>query len=402
MMKKPFGAFTPKRGQVRALKRPTSSMTSKRKPPPIAYVQHNEKKAKVTKWCVTVEFLLHATDMQVIEKLRSIGWISWAKVCPHCGTKLRFDGPKSARLRRNSLSHIQPRCPTKRCHRRIPWTVHHPLLHQARRGLTIGQQAAVYLCILLGCNQHAISIQLGISRKTVQLFCFKLKTFIADKVTAKQDTITYVPDDHNWPEVEVDEVTLSKNLIKKKQVRWGNYIGMVRRGLPTSLWIQRLPDRTTGIRSLGPGPLRLADWDAIATKMIANKGVVLHSDSARAYMHKYPRVAQTRVVHCKKWIRGSWKRPFYTKITSVKCDKFKKKVVAGTQIIDGIWRLLRKGKWGCHGGEEDINKNIRWVHSLATVVQTQKSLRSRSMANRHSKVDQLWWLIARIPCTNTF
>ena len=128
--------------------------------------------------------------------------------------------------------------------------------------------------------------------------------------------------------------------------------------MPESLWVCTLPDRTTGAKPPGPGPLRSQDWDVIAKDKISGRGIILHSDSARAYTKKYSRVTQTRVAHCKKFVNGTWTKPFFTKIIKVTYDKKSKHVMAGTQVIDGAWRLLWKGKWGCHGSESSLDMNI--------------------------------------------
>ena len=148
------------------------------------------------------------------------------------------------RLRNNAR--VQARCPKRSCHRRISWTCNHPLLHLGRQGLSIGQQSAIYLSILLGCSHHAISIHLGVSRFTVNAFASKFKAFISNRVTQTQESITFGTDTDNWDELEVDEVTLGKDTTKAGKIRWSNYVGLIRRGIPESLWISRLQDRTTG------------------------------------------------------------------------------------------------------------------------------------------------------------
>ena len=136
---------------------------------------------------------------------------------------------------------------------------------------------------------------------------------------------------------------------------------MIRRGAPSSLWISRLPDWTTSLKAPGPGPIRTKDWNAIARQMVDNKGVIFHSDSAKAYVRPFARLVHTRVIHCKKWQNGTWTKPYCTKRLRVKCNKTYKHVIAGTQIIDGVWRLMRKGKWGGHGRERTLDRDIRWV-----------------------------------------
>ena len=295
----------------------------------------------------------------IVKRLRQLGWLSSCMKCPYCGAKLKNTHTKTDKIRNNAR--LQARCPKRECHRRIPWTANHPLLHLGKQGLPLGQQAAIYLSLLLGCTQHAITIHLGVTRTTVCLLASKLKSFITEQVIKQQDALTYGTENDDWEEVEVDEVTLGKSTTKLGKIQWANYIGLIRRGVPESLWVRRLPDRITGPKSPGPGPIRSHDWDIIAKEKISGRGIILHSDSARAYLRQYPRVTQTRVVHCKKFIKGKWTKPYFTKLVRVTCGKKCKHVMAGTQVIDGVWRLLRKGKWGCHGSKSSLETNIRWA-----------------------------------------
>ena len=188
----------------------------------------------------------------------------------------------------------------------------------------------------------------------------RLKQYITKVVESEQQNITYGTTTADWPEIEVDEVTLQKRNVKDK-IKWSNYIGMIQRGLPSSLWIERLPDRFSSLKSPGPGPIQSKVWNEIAKQKVDGRGIILHSDSARAYLRPYKRMAHTRVVHCRKWKNGAWTKPHFTKNFVVKCDHTKKAVRGGTQIIDGVWRLLRKGKWGVHGDGKDLNASVRWT-----------------------------------------
>ena len=96
-------------------------------------------------------------------------------------------------------------------------------------------------------------------------------------------------------------------------------------------------------------------------------------------------MTHTRVVHCKKWKDGKWTKPFFSKHVKVQCGKRQKVVRSGTQIIDGIWRLLRKGKWGGHGSEQDLEAAIRWVQWKYSRVPGPRSI---SLSGQHLQ-DQL-------------
>ena len=292
IMKKPFGAIVPKRGKARALRRPSSSTSRSTSKKGIKYIQHNDKPEKKTKRDVSMMFVMTASQKQVIEKLKHTGWLSIIKKCPSCQTSL-------AHHRHRHHCCWQARCPIKKCGKRISWTCHHPLLQQGHGNLPLGQQAAS--SHLLGhpvwmqsvCSGHSV----GGYKIHYPGLCWEAQGF---------------------------------------GCKWSNFIGMIRRGSPSSLWISRLPDRTTSLKASGPGPIRSNDWVPIAKQMVAGKGVILHSDSAKAYMKPFARMTHTRVIHCKKFVKGSWTKPFYTKRVKVKRNKKVKHLSAGTQLIDGV------------------------------------------------------------------
>ena len=306
-MKRPYGAIMPKKGKLRALTRPPQRR------PKVPYVQKNEKPRKETKWCVNLKFFMTASDVQILEKLKEYGWLRMHKRCPRCNANLT-----SSRLRRNCQYHS--RCPSRGCQMRVTWTHGHPLLQSGPASLDLRMQASIFLGIALGCTQHALSIQLGLSRSTIQWYVDKLKQYICKVVKKEQDMIAYGTSTDDWDEVEVDEVTLSKVKVGQKH-RWSNFIGLIKRGSPGSLWISRLPDRLTTLKAPGPGPIQSKVWREIAKSKIDNKGIILHSDSARAHLRTYRRMTHTRVVHCKKWKNGKWTKPFFSKHEKVQCGR---------------------------------------------------------------------------------
>ena len=250
-----------KKGKARFLKWPCSNTQFKKKAKTIAYVQKNEKEAKVNRWCVNQKTLLKIPEHKAITMLKKLGWLKLLKHCPHCSTRL-----VSCRTKGNTT--FQSRCPRRGSQRRILWTHDHPLLHQHSTSTPLGHQAAVYLGLLVGCTQHALSVQFGMTRSSIQTHVDRLKQFVASYVLEHQKHITFGTDGDDWQEVEVDEVTLSKTKVANKKHRWGNFIGLVARGRPRSLWISRLPDRDTSLRAPGPGPIRSRDWDPIAKQCL--------------------------------------------------------------------------------------------------------------------------------------
>lgn len=137
-------------------------------------------------------------------------------------------------------------------------------------------------------------------------------------------------------------------------------------GKRTSRVTFRLNPATTKKRAPGPGPIRKRDWKPIATKLLSNKEVVLHTDGARAYTLKLPKVFHCNVVHKKKKakINGKvcWLQPQYTKVYTLKLPGGKNlKVKSGTQTIDRFWRHLREEFKGVNRkpGNQPMTRKIR-------------------------------------------
>ena len=89
--------------------------------------------------------------------------------------------------------------------------------------------------------------------------------------------------------------------------------GLVERGRPSSLILFRLALRMTKKRAPGPGPIRKRDWRPIAQRHLAGKGVILHTDGARAYKMKLAQVIHCNVVHQKKKTNVNGKARFLAK-----------------------------------------------------------------------------------------
>ena len=95
----------------------------------------------------------------------------------------------------------------------------------------------------------------------------------------------------------------------------------------------RLPDRVTGLRAPGPGPLRKSDWKPIFMEHLAGRKIVPHTDSDRACESFTDGIAKTRVVHqVKRDSQGVWHKPHFTKLETIKIsDDESITVTAGTQ-----------------------------------------------------------------------
>ena len=170
-------------------------------------------------------------------------------------------------------------------------------------------------------------------------------------------------DNGEWAEVEADEVTLAKRADGGGYSEWWQYLGIMRRGAPETLILEALPVRKTSTRAPGPGPLREVDWVPIGSKYLAHNRIILHTDSARAYLHKFPLVHHTRVIHQKKKVAGRWLLPRYTRAETINLPTGETiDVLAGTQTIDGLWKRLRASMGESHGSDfSRIDTLVRYM-----------------------------------------
>ena len=152
-----------------------------------------------------------------------------------------------------------------------------------------------------------------------------------------------------WQDVEADEATFARQPQQgrgKKCVLWEQWSGLVQRGKPKTLVLNRLNPPMTVKNAPGPGAIRKVDWLPLGVKHLKDRKVVLHTDSARSYKLKLSGVAHDSVVHCKKRmkIRGKyqWVKPKYVTLKTHKLPNGEKIVrKAGTQHIDA-WRFLKE------------------------------------------------------------
>ena len=119
------------------------------------------------------------------------------------------------------------------------------------------------------------------------------------------------------------------------------------RGASRGLVLKRLKPELSQARARGPGAIRKVEWTPIASELLEDQKVILHTDATKSYKTKIRGVLHDRVVHCKKRVKknGKWKwtPPCYVKIAKHKDPKTGKilKVKAGTQVIDRAWRFLK-------------------------------------------------------------
>ncbi|CAE7430137.1 unnamed protein product [Symbiodinium microadriaticum] len=140
-----------------------------------------------------------------------------------------------------------------------------------------------------------------------------------------------------------------KHLMKNKNtsIMWEQWAGCIQRGHPQSLVLQRLTPKVTVKRAPGPGAIRRIEGKQIGTKLLKDRNVVLHTDSAKSYKLVIPGVIHDRVVHCRKRVKKNgkytWMQAKYVSIVKHTLPNNKKifSVKSGTQVIDRCWRFLK-------------------------------------------------------------
>lgn len=154
----------------------------------------------------------------------------------------------------------------------------------------LGLQAATLFCAVSGVPRHAAHLILDVDHKVVEKIYCNNEVARARYVKSEESLISY---GGGWKDLEAN-------------VQWEQWAGILERGHPESLRLFRLNPATTKKRAPGPGPIRKRDWKPIATKLLSNKEMVLHTDGARAYTLKLPKVFYCNVVHKKKG-KDQWK-----------------------------------------------------------------------------------------------
>ena len=141
----PVGKFVyvPKRGKVRAMKRPSCSTTSKKKVIKKAkYTRRSETGKAVRKWCVDYPYLTRTPTSKLMTYLRQLGLVRRLSCCPRCGGRLH-------KLYRDPV--LQGRCTSKGCQFRLNWLYKHPLLWAGSLSLNI-KTSAILGCLLGGLS----------------------------------------------------------------------------------------------------------------------------------------------------------------------------------------------------------------------------------------------------------
>ena len=237
----------------------------------------------------------------------------WKK--PHL---LKGTGPISRSLAIKSLITLSPlklhsnetkpkyHCSRKECHQRVHPQYLHPLF-QAGRGPEV--QAAILLLLITRVSLASIHLLLGINHKVVENMQKRLEEIRKKHVQRKEGDIVFGAS-KTWVDVEGDEATFDKRDISTdpdaaEQVHdgrcllWEQWSGLVQRGKPSTLVLSRLDPSLTVPRAPGPGPITKQNWAPLGQKWLANRKVIFHTDSAKAYKLKLPNVIHDSVVHQK-------------------------------------------------------------------------------------------------------
>ena len=355
--------IVPKKGKLRSVqKRPAAKKSTTWKD--VKYVREKctvgprgQRKDQI-KWKRTLHQLLRASDEEIINILIADKFIpKWeGMTCPTCSkgtlSKLQLDP-------RGCLKH---RCSHRNCHVWMNPHHLHPLFTEGQgpQAQSLQMQAAHILLKLHRVPQSKIHLLLDINHKAIEDMEKKICKLRQEYVEKKEKEIV-LGDGKCWKDIEADEAAFDrrdisqdvefKHLIKSKDcvMMWEQWAGIIQRGRPETLILRKLQPKITVKRAPGPGAIRKIEWKALGSELLQDRKVILHTDSAKSYKLKLPRVLHDKVVHCKKRVKVNgkwqWQRPHYVRIVTHKLPGTKGKtlkVKSGTQVIDRCWRFLKE------------------------------------------------------------
>ncbi|CAE7815218.1 unnamed protein product [Symbiodinium microadriaticum] len=220
---------------------------------------------------------------------------------------------------------------------------------------------------------------MDINHKAVEEMHRKLCLLRQEYVESKQKNIIF-GNGTTWADVEADEATFDrrdisndsqwKHLVKTKDATmlWEQWAGVVQRGKPETLALFRLAPKLTVKRAPGPGAIRKLEWKTLGNKLLHNRRIVLHTDSAKSYKLKIEGVIHDRVVHAKKRVKVDgkfrWLKPHYVKLVKHKVPNTNRTITvkSGTQIIDRAWRFLKDRiivNQNCRAGSKALRAKLR-------------------------------------------
>ena len=266
-----FSIIVPKRGVQRTIqKRPASKKSLEYKKTP--YVRDDKaapargpRKEKL-KCQQNLVRLLRATDSEIVKILQKDGMLpDWkGKECPRCGK-----GLLSGMMEHPTSKNLCYRCNKKGCQVYIKPTHLHPWLTDGRgTGHTPLQiQASVLLMKLQNVSTGVVCQTLDVNHKLVEDMATRLTYARQDFVQDRQKDIQLGSKNvsgkaiKDWVDVEGDEASFIKsnmhgvdpNVEADKPIVWEQWLGLVQRGRPESLILERLTPPSTEVRAPGPG-----------------------------------------------------------------------------------------------------------------------------------------------------
>eukprot|EP00438_Fugacium_kawagutii_P027549 Skav207068 [mRNA] locus=scaffold1909:117809:118993:- [translate_table: standard] len=340
------------------LKRPASAKTKSWRDVPYtrsgAEVGPRGLRMDQTKWKRSLPEILHASDKGIVQLLIQDGLLVdlRGKTCPRCEK-----GKLCGWVQKPGETIPKLRCNARKCQVYLNPHHLHPLFSEGYgvAGTALQTQAAVLLLKLNNISNSTTHRLMHQNHKAIEDMERRLIFLRKEYVEAKEKEIVF-GNGVAWQDVEADETTFDKRSLTdvselddpKKTVEWEQWCGIVQRGKPETLVLERLKPVRTDARAPGPGAVRKVEWRPLADRWLKNRQVVLHTDSAKSYRLRVAGVLHDRVIHCKKRVkvRGKWKwqSPRYVKVVEHKIPGTKKKlrVKAGTQIIDRCWRFLKE------------------------------------------------------------
>ena len=184
---------------------------------------------------------------RIIQFLRGQGILNkWEKkVCPHCASGTL--GPLVFQKQRNVWAH---RCKRKQCQMYVQPHDFHPIFPgNTGQSSTPCTQAAILCCAVAGVPNSAASLILNVQDKVVDRIYQNNDVARARHVKMKEPKIAF-GGVNAWANVEADEVDLGKEEVEKpvdpqKAIQWEQWGGIVERGRPSTMILNRLKPALT-------------------------------------------------------------------------------------------------------------------------------------------------------------
>ena len=348
--------INPKRGKARMLSR---QEPVKKRPSSVPYTRHGAKPPKVrtVKWAYNFFSILTLTALGLAQHM-----IDYGLVADLADTKCQECRYGTYALKSQKGREPHWRCDCWDCQHRMPLAKDNPIFTYGHGAVPLQKQMVALMCAWANIDQTKCELAFGLSKWVVEGI-YKRWYQVASNYVIDVQGAMKLGTGRTWMDAEVDEVTIRKKLkkesepttqkkpvVQKKpaQMTWPcNFLGILVRGFPKQLVLEELPLRETDVRAPGPGPLTVEHWMPLSERWCAGRKLIVHSDSARAYKRKIRGCLHDSVVHKKRRVKvggkWTWQKPIYTKTVKHKLpgSRTTVKVKAGTQYIDGFWRIMK-------------------------------------------------------------